>query len=109
MHKSLEVLPPEDPPVFITLVSLHLLPLFGLADHDLHDWIFRIVDFFEHLMCTEVIHMPFVQLQHISDAVDPSVGFQQEGVLGEESGVDDPSSVVLGLEVRIREADEYLL
>lgn len=109
MHKSFEILPSEDAPVLISLIPLYFLPLFGLIDHDLHNWILRVDDLLEHLMSPKVIHMPFVQLQHIGDAVNPSVGLQQEGILGQEAGVDDPPPVILGLEVGIWEADEYLL
>lgn len=109
MHKSLEIFPSEDSPVFIALVSFHLLTLLSLIDHYFYDWIFRIIDFFKHLMCTEMVHMPFMQFQYISDTVDPSIGFQQESILREETSIDYPSSVILGLEVRVREANEYLL
>ena len=108
-HKSFEILPSEDAPVLISLIPLYFLSLFSLIDHDLHNWIIRVVDFLEHLMGSKVIHVPFVQLQHVSDAVDPSVWFQQEGILGEEAGVDDPPPVIFGLEVGIGEADEDLL
>lgn len=109
MHKSFEIFPSEDAPVLISLIPLYFLPLFGLVNHDLHNWILRVIDLFEHLMSPKVVHMPFMKLQHISDAVNPSVGFQQKGILRQETGVDDPPSVILSLEVRIGEADEYLL
>lgn len=109
IHKSFEILPSEDAPVLISLIPLYFLPLFGLIDHDLNDWIFRVVDFLEHFMGAKVIHMPFMQLQHVGDAVNPSIRLQQEGILGEEAGVNDPPPVILGLEMGIREANENFL
>lgn len=60
-------------------------------------------------MAAEVFHLPLVQLQHVCDAVDTSIRLQQKGVFREEPCVDDSASIVLGLEVWIWEADEYLL
>ena len=60
-------------------------------------------------MCSQMVHVPLVKLQHISDAVDSTLGLEEIGVFGEEASVDYPSAIVLGLEVRVREADEDLL
>lgn len=53
--------------------------------------------------------MPLVELEDISYAVDSSLGLEEVGVLGEEASVDDPSAIVFGLEVRVREANKDLL
>lgn len=56
-----------------------------------------------------MVHVPLMKLQHISDAVDSTFGLEEIGVFGEEASVDYPSTIVLSLEVRVREANEDLL
>ena len=71
------------------------------------------VSIFRHLseqrVGLQVLLVPLMQFLDVSDAVDLATLLQHICVLAEESVVDDASAVVLGLEVRVRKADEYLV
>jgi hypothetical protein len=81
MYRSLETFPLEDTPVFVALVSLHLLPLLCLVYHHLYAWVFRVIHLRKHIMCSEVIHVPLVELQNISNTVQSSLWLEQECIL----------------------------
>ena len=71
----------EDCPVFIALVALYFLPLFCLVDHQLYAGVLFVLNLYEHLMFPQSLEMPFVQLKHISNAVEAPVRLKEIGVL----------------------------
>jgi hypothetical protein len=107
--KSLSLHSSKNGPVFVPFVSLYLLPLLRLVYHDLYAEILLVFYLLEHPVVPKVLQMPLVELQDIRDAVEPPIRLEQVGVLRQEPRVDYSAPVVLGLEVRVWKADEYLL
>ena len=103
---SLEGLAPEDAPILVAVISFYFLTLLSLVSHDLDAGIVRFVHLLEHLVIAEVFHVPLMQLQHVCDTVDTAIRLQQKRIFRQEASVDDSASIVLGLEMRVREADE---
>eukprot|EP00981_Chlorochromonas_danica_P013181 scaffold5939_cov165-Ochromonas_danica.AAC.10 len=93
--------------------ACHLLALLSLEGHRSHGRVSGQRLFALHApevrMSVALLHVPLVELLHVSDSVQTAPGLYEIGVLGEQLGRHDASPVVLGLEVRVREADEELL
>eukprot|EP00968_Pinguiococcus_pyrenoidosus_P018967 scaffold1963_cov242-Pinguiococcus_pyrenoidosus.AAC.10 len=53
-----------------------------------------------------LLHVPLVQIFDVRDRVESAVGSKEEGILVQQGFAHDPPAMILGLEVRIREAEE---
>ena len=103
--------PAVDEPEFITVVSSHLLPFFGIVETSVDDGIGNRNEVprhrFEAGVLIEFGSMPIVEFFNVGDGVEEAVGPKDEGVFGEQSIGDDAAAVILCFEVRIRETEEH--
>jgi hypothetical protein len=60
-------------------------------------------------MLNEMLFLPVVEVLHISDAINSALGFQEISVFREESSVNDTTSVVSFLEMRVCKTEEHFL
>ena len=94
------------------MIAFDLLTFFGFIEHQLETGVglgFFIRNFFEERVFVKVRNMPFMEFLNIGDAVQFSSFFENIGVLAEESLVDDSTTVVGSLEVRVGETNEDFL
>ena len=56
-----------------------------------------------------LFHVPFMQLFHIGNAVEPGIRLHDVGILGEQPIGNDSTPMVLSLELRVGEAKEELV
>ena len=107
IYRSFEGFSLENSIVLIPFVPLYFLAFFGFVHHYFNAGvIFFRWDLFEHIMSPQVLYMPLMELKHVSYAVQSSLRFQQICIFRQKSCVDNSSTIVLGLEMWIREADE---
>ena len=107
-EQSLERFPLKDSIIFIPLISFNFLPLLSFIQHHLYTRILLTCrKFFEHIMGPQMFNMPLMQFKYICYAVYSSFRFEKIGILWEKTCVNNSPSVVFGLEVRVRETNEY--
>ena len=108
--QSLEGFPLKDSIIFIPFISLNFLPLLSFIQHHLNTRILlTCLKFFKHIMGPQMFNMPLMQFKYICYAVYSSMGFEKIGILWEKTCVNNSSSIVFGLEVGIRETNEYYI
>lgn len=99
----------KNSPILTSLVPLNFLPLLCLVNHHLNTWVILVLYLHKHSVLSQMLHMPFMQFQYISYAIKSGSWLQQVSILTQVSSVDNTTTIVLSLEMRVRETHEDLL
>jgi hypothetical protein len=76
-NRSLIFNPFKNGPMLRPLIPLNFLSLFSLAHHHFHTRVVLILDFLKHPVLSQMFHVPFVQFENVSDAIQASSRFEQ--------------------------------
>lgn len=102
----------EDASPFLAVISSDFLSFFrGFLNEFNANITFKlsIGHLSKHSMLCEMLFLPVVQIFDISNAIYASLRFQQVRILRKESSVDDTTTMIRFLEMRVCKAKEHLL
>ena len=94
-----------------SLIADDLFGFVSTLPHKSDAWVgFNLVlcNFLKQWMHLKVFNLPIIQLLDISDDINLPSGTERIGIITEQCGVYDASTMILLLEVRVSETEEHL-